>query len=68
MSSTHLVTITLNHDLVQDYQIFVSSLSTRKKPPAFDELTIVVLQAEERMKSFNLGSSNSYLALVATSK
>jgi hypothetical protein len=67
VSNTDLVTITLN-GLVQDYQIFVSSLSAREKPPTFDELTGILLQEEERMKNFNLGSSSSDLALVAKGK
>lgn len=67
VSITDLVTITLN-GLVQDYQIFVSSLSTRDKPPTFDELTGILLQEEERMKSFNLGSSSLDLTLVAKGK
>lgn len=53
---------------MQDYQIFVSSLAAREKPPTFDELTGILLQEEERMKSFNLGSSSSDLALVAKGK
>lgn len=67
MSSTDLVTITLN-GLVQDYQIFVSSLSAREKPHTFDELTRILLQEEERTKSFIFGSCSSYLALVAKGK
>lgn len=67
VSNTDLVTIILN-GLVQDYQIFVSSLAAREKPPSFDELTGILLQEEERMKNFNLGSSSSDLALVAKGK
>ena len=67
VSNTDLVTIILN-GLVQDYQIFVSSLAAREKPPSFDELTRILLQEEERMKNFNLGSSSSDLALVAKGK
>ena len=67
VSNTDLVTIILN-GLVQDYQIFVSSLAVREKPPSFDELTGILLQEEERMKNFNLGSSSSDLALVAKGK
>jgi len=46
----------------------VSSLSAREKPPTFDELTIILLQEEETMKRFNLGSSSSDLVLVAKGK
>ena len=67
VSNTDLVTIILN-GLVQDYQIFVSSLAAREKLPKFDELTEILLQEEERMKSFSLGSSSSDLALVAKGK
>lgn len=67
VSNTNLVTITLN-GLVQDYQIFVSSLLAREKPPIFEELAGIHLQEEEMMKNFNLGSNNSDLALVAKGK
>ena len=66
VSNTDLVTIVLN-GLVKDYQIYVSSLAAREKPPSFDELTGILLQEEERMKFF-LGSSSSNLALVAKGK
>lgn len=67
VSNNDLVTITLN-GLVRDCQKKNSCLSTREKPPTFDELTGFILQEEERMKNFNLGSNNSYLALVAKCK
>jgi len=67
VSNTDLLTVTLN-GLVQDYQIFVSSLSAREEPPIFDELTGILLQEQERMENFNLGSDNSDLALVAKGK
>jgi len=67
VSHTDLVTIILN-GLMEDYQIFVSSLEAREKPPSFDKLTGILLQEEERMKNFNLGSSSLDLALVAKGK
>lgn len=67
MSSTNLVTITLN-DLVQDYKTFVSSLLARDKPTTFDELIGTLLQVRKRMKNLNSGSSSSNMQLVAKAK
>jgi hypothetical protein len=67
VSNSDLVTITLK-GLVQDYQVFISSLSARPKPPTFDELTGILLQEEERMKNFELDSHSSYLALIEKGK
>jgi len=50
VSNTDLVTMTLNV-LVKECQVFVSSLSTREKPPIFDELIGILLQQEERIKT-----------------
>jgi len=50
VSNTNLVTITLN-SLVQEYQVFVSSISAREKPPIFDELIGILLQEKERIKT-----------------
>ena len=67
ISNIDLVTITLKY-LVPDYQTFISSLSARENPPTFDELKGIILQEEERTKSFYLGSSSSYFAFVAMGK
>jgi hypothetical protein len=67
VSSSDLVTITLK-GLVQDYKVFISTLSTRQKPPTFDELAGILLQEEERMKNFDLNSSGSHLTLIARGK
>jgi hypothetical protein len=67
VSSSDLVTITLK-GLVQDYKVFISTLSARPKPPTFDELTWILLQEEERMKNYDLDSSGSDLALIAKGK
>ena len=47
VSSTDLVTITLN-GMLEDYQMFITGLATREKPPTFEELTGISLQEEER--------------------
>jgi hypothetical protein len=60
ISSTDLVTITLN-GMLEDYQMFITGLATRDKPPTFEELTSIVLQEEERHS--NLKPQNSDLAL-----
>lgn len=48
--------------------MFISRLTTREKTHKFDELTGILLQDEEHMKNFNLGSHSSDLALVAMGK
>jgi hypothetical protein len=60
VSSTDLVTITLN-GMLEDYQMFITGLAAREKPPTFEELTGILLQEEERRA--NLKPLNSYLAL-----
>jgi len=64
VSSYDLVTITLK-GLVQDYKVFISTLSARPNPHTFDELTWILLQEEERMKNYDLDSSGSDLELIA---
>jgi hypothetical protein len=66
ISSTDLVTITLN-SMLDEYQMFITGLATREKAPTFDELTGILLQ-EERRKNLNGRSHNSDLALVAKGK
>ena len=46
-SSTDIVTITLN-GMLEDYQMFITGLAAREKPPTFEELTGILLQEEER--------------------
>jgi hypothetical protein len=60
VSSTDLVTITLN-GMLEDYQMFITGLAAREKPPTFEELTGILLQEEERRS--NLKPHNSDLAL-----
>jgi hypothetical protein len=67
ISSSYLVTITLK-GLLQDYKVFISTLSARPKPPTFDESTRILLQEEERMKNYDLDSSDLDLALIAKGK
>ena len=43
VSSSDLVTIALK-GLVQDYKVFISTLSSRQTPPMFDELDGILLQ------------------------
>jgi hypothetical protein len=60
VSNTNLVTIILNGRL-EDYHMFITGLAAREKPPAFEELTGILLQEEERCG--NLKPSSKYLAL-----
>ena len=50
ISSTDLVTITLN-GMLEDYQMFITGLAAREKPPTFEELTGILLQEEERREN-----------------
>jgi hypothetical protein len=47
VSSTDLVTITLN-GMLEDYQMFIIGLTAREKPPTFEELMGILLQEKER--------------------
>jgi hypothetical protein len=60
VSNTDLVTITLN-GMLEDYQMFITGLAAREKPPTFEELTGILLQEEERRG--NLKPQNTDLAL-----
>jgi hypothetical protein len=60
VSNTDLVTITLN-GMLEDYQMFITGLAAREKPPTFEELTGILLQEEERHG--NLKPQNKDLAL-----
>jgi hypothetical protein len=60
VSSTDLVTITLN-GMLEDQHMFITGLAAREKPPTFDELTGILLHVEER--SGNLKPPSKYLAL-----
>ena len=51
VSSTDLVTITLN-GMLEDYHMFITGLAAREKPPTFEELTGILLQEEERHGNF----------------
>ena len=51
VSSTDLVTITLN-GMLEDYHMFITGLAAREKPPTFEELTGILLQEEERRGNF----------------
>eukprot|EP00253_Pinus_taeda_P025009 PITA_25009 len=59
-----LVAITMNgmHD---DFQTFITGVSTREKAPAFDDLTAILQQEEDRRQNLNLNSQSDDLALVA---
>jgi hypothetical protein len=67
ISSTDLVTVTLN-GMLDEYQMFITGLATREKAPTFDELTGILLQEEEHRNNLNFRSQSSYLALVAKGK
>jgi len=47
--------------MLEDYQMFITGLRAREKPPIFEELTSILLQEEERRG--NLKPQNKYLAL-----
>jgi hypothetical protein len=60
ISNTDLVTITLN-GMLEDDHMFIIGLTTRDKPPMFEELTGILMQEEERCR--NLKPKNKDLAL-----
>jgi len=60
VSNTDFVTITLN-GMLEDYHMFITCLTTREKPPTFEELIGILVQEEERCG--NLKPSSKYLAL-----
>jgi hypothetical protein len=64
VSNIDLVTISLN-GMLEDYQMFITSLAVREKAPTFEELTGILLQEEERCTNLkpNLKPQNSDLAL-----
>jgi hypothetical protein len=47
ISSTDLVTITLN-GMLEEYQMFITGLAAREKAPTFEELAGILMQEEER--------------------
>jgi hypothetical protein len=47
VSSTDLVTITLN-GMLEEYQMFITGLAAREKAPTFEELVGILMQEEER--------------------
>eukprot|EP00253_Pinus_taeda_P029840 PITA_29840 len=46
VSNSDLITITLN-EMMDEYQMFITSVSARKETPAFEELTGILIQEEE---------------------
>ena len=48
--------------------MFISTLVAREKPPTFTELARILLQEEERMKTFDLDVRSSYLELLEKGK
>ena len=57
-----LVALTLNI-MINEYQTFITGLSAREKSPAFEGLSGILLQEEERRQ--NLKSKSNDLALMA---
>ena len=47
--------------MLEDYQMFITGLAAREKPPTFEDLTGILQQEEERRG--NLKPQNSELAL-----
>lgn len=60
-----LVTITMN-GMTDDYQMFITGLNAREKPPSFEELTGILLHEEERRSS--LKPQDPDLALITKFK
>lgn len=50
VANDDLVTITMN-GMTDDYQMFITGLNAREKPPSFEELTGISLHEEERRSS-----------------
>lgn len=65
MANDDLVTITMN-GMTDDYQMFITGLNVREKPPGFKEINMIFLQEEERRLS--LKPQNPNLALMTTFK
>ena len=66
ISVIDLVTITLN-DMLDRYEMFITSLASREKDPTFDELICILLQGEECKKNV-IRSHPLDLALVEKEK
>eukprot|EP00253_Pinus_taeda_P034354 PITA_34354 len=64
VSDSDLVTLTVNR-MTDEYQTFISGLSAREKAPSFDDLTMILLQEEERRQ--NLKTHSNDLALMVKS-
>jgi len=62
-----LVIVALNV-MVDEYQIFITSLATIEKSPLFDDLKSILLKEEEQRKNHNIRFQSSNLALMAKSK
>ena len=54
--------------MLDEYQMFITSLVATEKYPTFDELAGILIQEEERRKILNHESPNSDLALMAKGK
>jgi hypothetical protein len=54
--------------MLDEYQIFITNVATRKKSPLFDDLTSILLKEEEQRKNHNIRFQSSNLALMAKSK
>lgn len=65
VANDDLVTITMN-GMTDDYQMFITGLNAREKPPSFEELTGILLHEEERRSS--LKPQDPDLALITKFK
>lgn len=67
ISRTNLVIVTLN-GMLDEYQFFITGLSTREKDHTFDELGGILMQEEEKRRSLKHKSHNLDLTLMAKGK
>ena len=64
VSSIDLVSITLK-GILPDYKAFILALAGRQTPPTFTELSIILIQEEERMNMYEPESQSLDQALMA---
>jgi hypothetical protein len=60
VSSSYLVTVILN-GMLHEYQLFIIILAPKEKAPSFDDFTSILMQEEERRKSFDIIFRNIWL-------
>jgi hypothetical protein len=65
--NTDLIIVILN-SILDEYQIFITSLAAREKTPSFDDLRGILLQEEKQRMDINNRLQSSYFSLMDKSK